>query len=493
MREIPRHFSESSHPGFLCKSKLRGLLLLTSMLIVIPGSFFIGITLTHGKPPTATATPGSITSASIPGPGPHVDNPYAGAQGYINPYWASEVKAGAAAVGGSLGAKEAKVANYSTAVWLDRIAALTGGSGITRTLAGHLDAAETQARTSSKPIVMTIVIYDLPDRDCAALASNGELSIANNGLATYETRYIDVIAATLSQEKYRNLRIVAVIEPDSLPNLVTNLGIGNCAAANSSGVYVQGIQYALNKLHALANVYNYLDIAHDGWLGWNSNFQAVVALITDTIKRTTAGLNSVDGFISNTANYTPTTEPYMTAGQSVGYIQVRNASFYQSNTYIDEATYDTAMRNSFISAGFPSSIGMLIDTSRNGWGGFARPAGPSSATDLNTFVNATRIDRRLSRGNWCNQPSGIGARPVANPAPGFDAYVWIKPPGESDGSSQAVANTQGKGFDRMCDPTYTGNMMNNNSLTGAMPNSPLAGQWFQAGFDTLVKNSDPAF
>ncbi len=36
-------------------------------------------------------------------------------------------------------------------------------------------------------------------------------------------------------------------------------------------------------------------------------------------------------------------------------------------------------------------------------------------------------------------------------------------------------------------------MMNNNSLTGAMPNSPLAGQWFQAGFDTLVKNADPAF
>ena len=136
---------------------------------------------------------------------------------------------------------------------------------------------------------------------------------------------------------------------------------------------------------------------------------------------------------------------------------------------------------------------MLIDTSRNGWGGPARPADPSTATDLNTFVNATRIDRRLSRGNWCNQPSGIGARPVANPAPGFDAYVWIKPPGESDGSSQAVANTQGKGFDRMCDPTYTGNMMNNNNLTGALPNSPLAGQWFQAGFDTLVKNADPAF
>lgn len=493
MREISRHFTEKTLRGFLSKSQLRGLFLLTSILIVIVGSFFLGMTFTHRTIPTAMVMPGSTTSTSTSSPGIHVDNPYAGAQGYINPDWAAEVKAGAASVGGSLGAKEAKVAQYSTAVWLDRIAAVVGGSGITRTLVGHLDAAETQARASSKPIVITIVIYDLPDRDCAALASNGELSIANNGLAAYETRYIDVIAATLSQAKYRNLRIAAVIEPDSLPNLVTNLGIGHCAEANSSGVYVQGIQYALNKLHAIPNVYNYLDIAHDGWLGWNSNFQAVVALITNTIKGTAAGLNSVDGFISNTANYTPTTEPYMTASQSVGGNQVRNASFYESNNYIDEATYDTAMRNAFVSAGFPSSIGMLIDTSRNGWGGATRPAGPSSATDLNTFVNATRIDRRLSRGNWCNQASGIGARPVANPAPGFDAYVWIKPPGESDGSSQAVANAQGKGFDRMCDPTYTGNIMNNNTVTGAMPNAPLAGQWFQAGFNTLVKNADPSF
>ena len=73
------------------------------------------------------------------------------------------------------------------------------------------------------------------------------------------------------------------------------------------------------------------------------------------------------------------------------------------------------MRNAFIAAGFSSTIGMLLDTSRNGWGGPKRPAGASTSTDLNTFVNATRIDLRIARGNWCNQPGGIGARPVANP------------------------------------------------------------------------------
>ncbi len=448
--------------------------------------------------PTVTPTPGTTpTPTPTPIPGVHVQNPYAGARGFINPYWAAEVKAGAASVGGTLGQKEASVANYPTAVWLDSIGAVTGGTGYPTNLSGYLDAAEQQAASSSQPIVITFVVYDLPDRDCAALASNGELSVSNNGLAIYKSQFIDPIAATFSQAKYSNLRIVAIIEPDSLPNLVTNLSIAKCAEANSSGAYVQGIQYALNKLHAIPNVYNFIDIAHSGWLGWSSNFQPAVNLITNTVKGTTAGVNSVDGFISNTANYTPTTEPYMTANETINGQPVRSANFYQWNNYIDEMPYDIDMRNAFIAAGFPSTIGMLIDTSRNGWGGPNRPTGPSTSTDLNTFVNQTRIDRRYSRGNWCNQPGGIGVRPQANPASGFDAFVWIKPPGESDGSSSLIptgpSNPTGKGFDRMCDPTYGGNAMNNNQPTGAMPNAPVSGAWFQAGFDTLVQNAYPPF
>ena len=55
---------------------------------------------------------------------------------------------------------------------------------------------------------------------------------------------------------------------------------------------------------------------------------------------------------------------------------------------------------------------------------------------MDTYVNGGRIDRRIHAGNWCNQSgAGIGTRPTAAPANGIDAYVWIKPPGESDGSS----------------------------------------------------------
>ena len=84
-------------------------------------------------------------------------------------------------------------------------------------------AAERGAKASgSTPEIFPIVIYDLPDRDCDALASNGELSIANNGLSYYEHSYIDPIAQILTDYEHTNLRVVAVIEPDSLPNLVTN-------------------------------------------------------------------------------------------------------------------------------------------------------------------------------------------------------------------------------------------------------------------------------
>ncbi|MFC7482246.1 glycoside hydrolase family 6 protein [Luedemannella flava] len=209
--------------------------------------------------------------------------------------------------------------------------------------------------------------------------------------------------------------------------------------------------------------------------------------------RTTGGYSAYDGFVSNTANTTPTIEPYMTATQSIGGNPVRSANFYQWNQYIDEQSFVQALRTALIAKGFPSTIGMMIDTSRNGWGGSARPAGASTSTDLNTFVNATKIDRRIHRGNWCNQNgAGIGFRPQANPAAGLDAYVWIKPPGESDGASAFIPNDEGKGADPMCDPTYTGNSLNGNNLTNALPNAPLAGKWFPAQFEQLVTNAYPA-
>jgi cellulose 1,4-beta-cellobiosidase len=254
-----------------------------------------------------------------------------------------------------------------------------------------------------------------------------------------------------------------------------------------NGNYVKGIQYALNKFHPIANVYNYIDAAHHGWIGWDDNFGASATLFADTVRGTTAGFASVDGFITNTANYSALKEPFITVTD-----QTRTTDWIDYNRYVDESTFATAFRNQLIQDGFSSNIGMLIDTSRNGWGGSNRPTAPSTSSDPNTFVNQSRIDRRPHLGDWCNQAgAGLGERPKAAPATGIDAYVWIKPPGESDGASKQIPNDEGKGFDQMCDPNYGGNPRNNNHPTGALPDAPLSGHWFSAQFHQLMQNAYP--
>ncbi|CAM5557154.1 glucanase [Streptomyces purpurascens] len=380
--------------------------------------------------------------------GSRIDNPYTGAKVYVNPEWSAKA---AAEPGGS------RIADQPTAVWLDRIAAINGVNG-GMGLRAHLDEALKQK--GSGDLVIQLVIYDLPGRDCAALASNGELG--PNDLDKYKSQYIDPITSILSESKYAGLRIATVIEPDSLPNLVTNAGgtpttTDACVTMKSNGNYEKGVGYALDKLGAIPNVYNYIDAAHHGWLGWDSNLGPAVQQFHKVATTNGASVNDVAGFIVNTANYSPTKEPYLKVTDTVNGQTVRQSKWVDWNQYVDEQSFAQALRDKLVAAGFNSGLGMLIDTSRNGWGGSARPSGPGAQTTVDGYVDASRIDRRIHAGNWCNQSgAGIGERPTAAPAAGIDAYVWVKPPGESDGNSAPVPNDEGKGFDRMCDPTYGG-------------------------------------
>ena len=114
-----------------------------------------------------------------------MDNPYAGAKGYVNPEWKAKADS---EPGGS------RVSNNPTAVWLDRIAAIEGvGGGMG--LRDHLDAALAQGAGYAQ-----FVIYNLPGRDCSALASNGELG--TDELARYKSEYIDPIAAIQADPAY---------------------------------------------------------------------------------------------------------------------------------------------------------------------------------------------------------------------------------------------------------------------------------------------------
>ncbi|GHJ38001.1 hypothetical protein Sm713_36100 [Streptomyces sp. TS71-3] len=310
-----------------------------------------------------------------------VDNPYAGAHPYVNPEWSAHA---AAEPGGSA------VSDEATYVWLDRIAAIDGVGGAMG-LRDHLDAAKAQGAD-----LVQIVVHDLPGRDCAALASNGELG--QDDLAAYESDYIDPIADILSDPAYASLRIAAVIEPDSLPNLVTNAGgqaggTDACAEMLQNGNYVKGVGYALATLGALSNVYNYVDAGHHGWLGWDTNLVPFAQTAYEAATTSGATPADVAGFAVHTANYSALHEPYFSVTDTVAGASVRQSKWVDWNQYVDEQSFAQGLRQAAVSAGFDS--GMLIDTSRNGWGGSARPTGPGASTSVDTYVNGGRIDRRI--------------------------------------------------------------------------------------------------
>jgi cellulose 1,4-beta-cellobiosidase len=502
----------------------------------------------------------------------HVANPYSGATVYVSPDYAAEV-ATAEAAEPSLAGQMATVAKQPTFVWLDRIAAITAvnGNGTATgrlSLQGHINAAVAQANGAE--IVVQLVIYDLPQRDCAALASNGELSIAGGdvplgggaaltgtGIQEYENDYITPIYNILAAAP-SNVRFVLVIEDDSLPNMITNTGVSftdaNCVAANDgisnagaaanwtqtatpaitispSGVYYQGITYAANMFHKLPNAYNYLDIGHHGWLGWTSNTAYAVAFFGPFVSQMSAGYATIDGFITNTANYGPLTEPYIVWDEVAGGPETSTSlssgiftgDFYQWDPAIDELSYKTDFLQALTATtsagytdprgqahtpggGFPSTIGFLVDTSRNGWGNTSaangigssayqvRPTAAGTSTVIDTFVNESKIDLRNSSGQWCNQVNaGIGVLPVASPTTGVSAYVWVKPPGESDGTYPgAVYNgVTETGGDPNCNPVTANPQAGADTIANSFPNSPPAGTFWVAEFTQLVQDAYP--
>jgi cellulose 1,4-beta-cellobiosidase len=418
----------------------------------------------------------------------HLANPFVGATPYLNPDYVNEVATQAGADGGTLGAAESKVAGYQTAIWMDHIGAIAGDST-------HLGLqAQLDNAVAAGDNLFEVVVYDLPGRDCAALASNGEIPATAAGLTEYESQYIDSITAILGNSKYSNIRIAAIIEPDSLPNAVTNQSKSACQTATP--YYETGVEYALNKLHAIPNVYNYLDIGHSGWLGWSSNMNPAAQEFAKVAKATTAGVASVDGFVSDTANTTPLDEPFLpNSTLQVGGQPLDSAKFYQWNPEFDEHHYDEDMHAALVAQGFPSSVGMIVDTSRNGWGGSARPTALNSTpTTVDAYVAANKVDQRPFRGDWCNvNGAGIGARPQAQPYGSSDpiiAFIWVKPPGESDGDYPTATHAHG---DPHCDPNGTQTDGNGGTYpTDAIPGYDVpAGQWFAAQFQQLVTNAYP--
>ncbi len=377
----------------------------------------------------ATASPSPDVSATAaasaaPAPAPMAPSPFADAQFYVNPDFVAAVEKTAKATPAEA-ARIKKVESFPTAVWLDSIAKA-------KTAGRYLDDAEAQAKKSGKPTLILFVLYDLPVRDCSATASAGELDLPN-GEARYKDEFLAPVAAQF--RAHPSLRIVAILEPDSLPNVATNLTVGKCASADP--VYRRSIAAAIKALQ-IPNVSIYLDAAHAGWLGWDGNREKI-AKIYKSVLDDAGGADKIRGFATNVSNYDPP------AGGDAKRLEASNPS-------ADEITYTQKLAESLAKEGIANK-GFIIDTSRSGRGGI-----------------------RTKGGSWCNvKGAGLGERPRATPEPGIDAYWWVKPPGESDGASDPKT----PGFDKGC----VGD--------DAAPGAPRAGKWFTTYFVQLVTNANP--
>lgn len=131
--------------------------------------------------------------------------------------------------------------------------------------------------------------------------------------------------------EYPDVRVVAVIEPDSLANLVTNLSVQECSEAQTT--YLACVNYALMNL-AEAGVYMYIDAGHAGWLGWPANLSPAAQLFTQVW--TNAGKSPfIKGLATDVANYNAlsvTTPDPITQGNpnydELLYINVRRPSTF---------------------------------------------------------------------------------------------------------------------------------------------------------------------
>lgn len=350
------------------------------------------------------------------------------------------------------------------AVWL------TGGT------AGEVQhqVRETMAAAALTRTVPTLVTYNIPFRDCAQYSAGGA-----KDTAAYEA-WIDGFAAGIGKGK-----AVVILEPDSLgiipynttlfgaedwckPTVTDETGVVAAAPGASSDERYAQLRYAIEKILELApSASVYIDGTHSSWLGVS---EAAYRLYRAGFKD---GVQRVQGFYLNVSNFQPTDQLVqfgtwvsmcLAAGTpGVGPDWMRDPatgaphfdwcpSQYDPATGYTEVNYTPEFAASVTAGiegllnGASAQVKFVLDTGRNGRGPWT-PAAGSSYPDPQ---------------DWCNPPKrGLGPRPsVATGNALVSAQLWIKKPGESDGS---------------CNRGITGGTTDpewNDSL------DPAAGEWF---------------
>mmetsp|Transcript_81409 Transcript_81409/g.239104 ORF Transcript_81409/g.239104 Transcript_81409/m.239104 type:complete len:488 (-) Transcript_81409:373-1836(-) len=397
-------------------------------------------------------------------------NPFAGKVFYKNPTNQIQFDTSIGTSSGIVQANLRAMREVPSAYWIDVKAKVNGSS--LRSLEGILE----DASSKSPPEMVTFIWYDLPNRDCHAKASNGEICCkykpdgrcdysyqddCEKGLTEYRDTYADPFIAVLQKYEGR-VPVAVVVEPDSLPNLATNKEDPRCGGQATRIAYKEGIKYAVQQLTTKTPwVAVYLDAAHGGWLGWQDNLVDFM----ETLRGMRLPMNKVRGFATNVANYQPLGElcPHEPDdGTRNGYClngRHRNDACCRDpcglaaewNPGNNELNYAQELVMA-ARAKLGMQAHVIIDTGRNGV-----------------------PDMRQDCASWCNaRGSGAGKASTAiTAAPFVDAYFWLKTPGESDGCTETLPGGDAcPRFDADC-----ASLDSLGSRTGE-PRAPEAGQWF---------------
>jgi len=403
-------------------------------------------------------------------------NPFLGKTYYVNPSYQAELDTSISTATGATQQTLQAMRNVPSAYWIDVMAKINGTN--TSTVAGILADASKKGGQ-----LVVFIVYDVPNRDCHAKASNGEICCQYNsdktcnydytgdcttGLNTYKTQYIDPLATIFTQ--YMNtVPIVLIIEPDSLPNLSTNQADPHCGNAATKQAYEQGIPYAINTIASKCTKCTmYIDAAHSGWLGWPNNMQS----FTQEIAKLNIA-SKLRGYATNTANYqtigtmcTSTDQNYCLPGGAGNGKDACCADPCKEETQYNpcnnEMNYVKFLNISLSGVGI-NNAHFVTDTGRNGV-----------------------ANMRSDCANWCNiRGAGVGLTPRTNTGNALiDAFYWLKTPGESDGCTSQLPNgTACARYDSFC-----GSADSIGSQSGE-PRAPVAGQWFDYEVKQLASNA----
>ncbi|MFF9580865.1 glycoside hydrolase family 6 protein [Streptomyces achromogenes] len=309
-----------------------------------------------------------------------------------------------------------------------------------------------------------LVAYNIPGRDCSQYSGGGAASSA-----AYR-QWIDAFAAGIGDRD-----AAVVVEPDGLALLPRDCGPDTDPTGELTATRVADLAYAVKTLKARPRTAVYLDAGNVQWRAVGDMAQRLLD----------AGVRQADGFSLNVSNMHPTDHNarYGTWVAKCMWFATEgpewargHADWCAGQYYSSAAPNDGTPGNSVSStdpatwrwtdAWYDQNTGtppagelshFVIDTSRNGRGAWTPEPGKYSGDPE----------------PWCNAPGrGLGPRPTADTGvPLVDAYLWIKVPGESDGSC-----TRGTGG--TVDPEY-----------GIV--DPPAGTWWPDQAHALARNAVP--